>query len=179
MSGPFETEREAAASVQHILDSPPGTGARTDGNHRLLEDACHASGVRLGAFDHRILLWLAGWEPSTCVVAGFIARAHRAGTALDPAQLVTVLDALDVAAEYKRDRAATCPDCEASPAGLCGTCEWRLARADDYDALAEALRRHLGRVRQRDRPAQETLLTRPWPGWSMTGRAGRCGPSTA
>jgi hypothetical protein len=52
----------------------------------------------------------------------------------------TVLDALDVAAEYKRDRDATCPDCEASPAELCSTCEWRLARADEYDALAETLR---------------------------------------
>ena len=59
---------------------------------------------------------------------------------LPPAQLATVLDALEVAADYKRDRAATCPDCESSPAGLCGTCEWRLARADEYDALAEALR---------------------------------------
>jgi hypothetical protein len=56
------------------------------------------------------------------------------------AQLVTVLDALEVAADDKRDRAATCPDCEAHPAELCGTCEYRLAAADDYDALAETLR---------------------------------------
>jgi hypothetical protein len=46
-------------------------------------------------------------------------------------RVATVLDALDVAAEYKRDRAATCADCEASPAELCGTCDWRLARADE------------------------------------------------
>jgi hypothetical protein len=64
---------------------------------------------------------------------------HQA-PALTEAQRSTVLDALDVAADYKRARAATCPDCEASPAGLCGTCEWRLARADEYDALAETLR---------------------------------------
>ena len=62
-------------------------------------------------------------------------------TVLTPAQVATVLDALDVAADAKRDRAANCPDCEASPAELCGTCEWRLARAEGYDALAEALRR--------------------------------------
>jgi hypothetical protein len=62
------------------------------------------------------------------------------GAVLEAAQLGTVLDALDVAADYKRDRAAGCPDCDASPAELCGTCEWRLARADEYDALAEALR---------------------------------------
>jgi hypothetical protein len=63
-----------------------------------------------------------------------------AGVVLTDAQRDTVLDALDVAADYKRDRAATCPDCEASPAELCGTCEWRLAHADEYDALAETLR---------------------------------------
>ena len=55
---------------------------------------------------------------------------------LTGAQLSTVLDALDVAADYKRDRAANCPDCEASPAELCSTCEWRFARAVEYDALA-------------------------------------------
>jgi len=61
--------------------------------------------------------------------------------ALRPADLGLVLDALDVAADYKRDRAATCPDCDASPADLCGTCEWRLQQADEYDALAEKIRR--------------------------------------
>jgi hypothetical protein len=64
---------------------------------------------------------------------------------LTGAQLATVLGALEVAAEYKRDRAAACPDCEAHPAELCGTCEYRLATADDYDALAATLggqRRH-------------------------------------
>ena len=86
------------------------------------------------------MLWLAGWEPQTCaVVAGWVTRA--AAGRLTEAQRSTVLDALEVAAEYKRDRAANCPDCEASPAELCGTCEWRLARAEEYDALAETLRR--------------------------------------
>jgi hypothetical protein len=59
---------------------------------------------------------------------------------LTVAQLATVLDALEVAADAKRDTAASCPDCDASPADLCGTCEWRLARAKEYDALAETLR---------------------------------------
>jgi hypothetical protein len=57
---------------------------------------------------------------------------------LTSAQLSTVLDALDVAAEYKRDSAANCPDCDADPE-LCGTCEWRLGRAGEYDALAARL----------------------------------------
>jgi hypothetical protein len=77
-SGPFETEYEARAAVEHILSSP--AEAMTDGNHRLLEDACRAAGVELGAWDHRILVWLANWEPSTvAVVAGLIARAHESG----------------------------------------------------------------------------------------------------
>jgi hypothetical protein len=106
-----------------------------------MEDACTAAEVKLGAYDQRILLWLAGWEPSTCaVITGLISRAHQASAALTPPQLATVLDPLDVAADYKRDRAATCPDCEASPAELPGTCEWRLAQAGEYDQLAETLR---------------------------------------
>jgi hypothetical protein len=121
MSGPYETERQAADAARHIYDSPPGTGAWGDGNRRLPEEACIAAGVQLGAYDHRILLWLAGYEPSTCaVIAGLITRAHTGGaSALAPEQVATVLDALDVAADYKRDRAANCPDCGASPAELC------------------------------------------------------------
>jgi hypothetical protein len=51
--------------------------------------------VKLGAFDHRIVLWLAGWEPSTCaVIAGLIARAHEAGATGEPSpvQAVTAAD---------------------------------------------------------------------------------------
>jgi hypothetical protein len=33
--------------------------------------------VELGAYDDRILRWLAGWEPATCaVIAGFVSRAN-------------------------------------------------------------------------------------------------------
>jgi hypothetical protein len=76
--GPFQTEREARQAAQHVYDSPPGTGAWGTGNHKLLEDACLAAGIELGAYDHGILLWLAGYEPSTCaVIAALIARAGR------------------------------------------------------------------------------------------------------
>jgi len=82
-SQPIETERQAADAVRHITASTAGTGVWTDGCHRLLEDTCRAAGVQLGAYDHRILLWLAEWEPSTCaVVAGLIRRAHEAGARL-------------------------------------------------------------------------------------------------
>ena len=53
----------------------------------------------------------------------------------------TVLDALDTASECLRDIAANCPDCDASPADLCDSCDSRLARAAGFDRLAETLRR--------------------------------------
>jgi hypothetical protein len=54
------------------------------------------------------------------------AQLHDGARLLTAADTRTVLDALDVAADCKRDRVANCPDCDASPADLCGTYEWRL-----------------------------------------------------
>jgi len=59
-----------------------------------------------------------------------------------PEDVATLLDALEVAADYKRDRAETCPDCDGAPAGspdICGTCESRLHLAGLYDQLADRL----------------------------------------
>jgi hypothetical protein len=47
--------------------------------------------------------------------------------------LKTLLAALDDAAEYKRDRAATCADCADQS---CTTCHQRLQAADAYDQIA-------------------------------------------
>ena len=74
-AGPYDTEREAAAAVRHITGRP--AEAWGPGLHKELEDACTAAGVTLGSYDQAILLWLAGWEPSTvAVIAGIITRAH-------------------------------------------------------------------------------------------------------
>jgi hypothetical protein len=136
MTGPYETPREAMAAVQHITSSPPGSGAWRDGSLRLLEDACRAAGVRLGAYDDDVMVWLSGLEPWTCaVIAGLITRA-----ALTGAQRATVLDALDVAAEYRQYRASlTCEECAREPGGLCAGRAADLDRADEYGAVAEAL----------------------------------------
>jgi hypothetical protein len=73
-AGPFETERQAldwpaVRAVDAVFEMTPH-------NLAMLTDACTAAGVELGAYDRRILGWLAGWEPTTCaVVAGIIARA--------------------------------------------------------------------------------------------------------
>jgi hypothetical protein len=75
-AGPLETEREAAAAGSPIHDLPPGTGTWGAAAHKLPEDACVGAGVALGAHDHAIILWLAGWEPSTvAVIARLITRA--------------------------------------------------------------------------------------------------------
>ena len=51
-----------------------------EANLAYLREACDLSGVALGAFDARILAWLAGWEPEICaVVAGLVTRAFTAG----------------------------------------------------------------------------------------------------
>lgn len=84
-SGPFETERQAAGTpaVRAIYDASRASrrrGVMEERSHRLLCEMLTAAGVELGAYDHRIVMWLAGWEPQTCVViAGVITRAHQAG----------------------------------------------------------------------------------------------------
>jgi hypothetical protein len=84
-AGPFETESAArhTAAVQAVYDAfnaAPGAGRMQPANLAMLEQACAAAGVALGAYDRRILAWLAGWEPTTCaVIAGLVARAHEAG----------------------------------------------------------------------------------------------------
>lgn len=73
--GPYQTERQAAAAASCIYAAAPGISLAA-GNHRLLEDACTKAQVKLGDWDHRILAWLAGWEPAACaVIAGLITRA--------------------------------------------------------------------------------------------------------
>jgi hypothetical protein len=74
--GPYETEREARSAVIDRESDSCRPGAPAERNHKLMCEASAAAGIELGAYDHRILTWLAGWEPQTCaVIAGLIARA--------------------------------------------------------------------------------------------------------
>lgn len=82
MSGPFESEQEvrelpAVREAYEAFDADPGPGRmRVCVGHRMLCEALSAAGVELGAYEHRTLSWLAGWEPTTCaVVAGWVSRA--------------------------------------------------------------------------------------------------------
>ena len=77
-TGPYETEHEAVSASLYVQRGLLGTGRdMTGANLDDLTGACSAAGVQIGAYDLRILRWLANYEPQTCaVVAGLIARAH-------------------------------------------------------------------------------------------------------
>lgn len=78
---PLETEAEAFAlpavrAVFAAFDADPGAGKMAPHNLAMLTSACTAAGVEPGAYELRILSWLASWEPATCaVIAGLIGRA--------------------------------------------------------------------------------------------------------
>jgi hypothetical protein len=90
--GPYETEREARLArmpiaVAELHDAglvDAGDPGRLTRNTVLahLEAACEAARLDLGAYEHRVLEWLAGGETNTAqVVIGLIRRAHAAGLA--------------------------------------------------------------------------------------------------
>lgn len=67
-------------AVHAAFDADPGAGKMAPHNLAMLRQAYDAAGIELGAYDSRILAWLAGWEPQTvAVIAGLITRASRPG----------------------------------------------------------------------------------------------------
>ncbi len=79
MSGPYETEREARrASLWETRGRDSGTPMDAA---NMADLAAALSGVDLGAYDKRIIAWLARcYEPATvAVVCGLISRARAAG----------------------------------------------------------------------------------------------------
>jgi hypothetical protein len=115
-NGPFETQRQSADSVRHIYDAMRAStrrGVMAEEGHKLLDEACTAAGLEVGAYDHRVMQWLAGFEPEMCaVVAGLITRASQArGVILDQADAGTVRQGLADASAWRTwrtggDRAA-------------------------------------------------------------------------
>jgi hypothetical protein len=85
LPGPFDTEEQARSlpevqAVYAAFDLDPGVGKMAPHNHRLLCQALTSAGVDLGAYDHRIVSWLAGWEPATvAVIASWVQRASQNG----------------------------------------------------------------------------------------------------
>jgi len=78
--GPYETEQQARTDVAHIHEQARRSvrrGVLAEANHARLMDPCQDAGVTLGAFDAKILAWLANYEPETCaVITGLITRAN-------------------------------------------------------------------------------------------------------
>lgn len=134
-SGPFHIDRDALnASLYHQRGRPQSTDEAVTAVN-LADVTAALSGIELGTYEKCIIEWLAGWEPSTvAVVCGLIRRARATG--LEPADARTILTALAEAADYKRDRAANCADCDDQS---CGACEYQLRSARAYDSAADRL----------------------------------------
>jgi|SRR6185369_1559587 len=78
-TGPYETEQDAAAApMPREWARLRYANSREVVVHEALLDACLSAGIKLGAFDRRIVRWLCNWEPATVqVVIGLIRRAAR------------------------------------------------------------------------------------------------------
>lgn len=83
--GPYETEQAAAAEpMPRAIANLPRLNhpqrATRDLHLGHLSEACANAGVELGAFDLRILTWLANADSVTVqVFLGIFSRAHAAG----------------------------------------------------------------------------------------------------
>jgi hypothetical protein len=116
-TAPYETERQAAADVAGIYaqcDRSNRRGVMSEANLAYLRDACERARVSLGAFDDRILAWLANWEPETCaVIVGMVTRAYAAG--LSAARTAgPLLDPYCQAGQHANcpGRLCRCPHCQ-------------------------------------------------------------------
>jgi hypothetical protein len=82
---PLDSEADAMAlpQVRAIYEANrEGRASLAEGNAAMLSEAMASAGVRFGAYDSRILMWLANWEVHVvAVIAGWIERAHEAGKA--------------------------------------------------------------------------------------------------
>lgn len=115
--GPYETERQARTAVAAIYDAAWQT-PMSDGCRAMLDAACAAAGVTVGAFDRRIIHWLSAWEcECTAVVAGLILRARQAGEAaagphevLTPAGVAVLRDMLADAVAMREPDPGSCCD---------------------------------------------------------------------
>ena len=82
-NGPYESEQQARTDVTEVYDQARRStrrGVLAEANHARLLEACQRADVTLGAFDAKVLAWLANYGPETCaVITGLINRANAAG----------------------------------------------------------------------------------------------------
>jgi len=124
--------------ITDILDALDRYGdARADDEHvgraiLLISDLTH---IYEGALDHPFGPYINEASPSRTEPAPPEPAAQDAVT-VPASQVKTLLAALDIAADYKRDRAAGCADCTSQS---CPTCQSRLEHARACDRLAAHL----------------------------------------
>ena len=73
MTGPYEIDRRlrelpAVRAIYDAMRASYRRGVMDELGYRLLDEACEAASVKVGADDHRILIWLGGFEPEMCAV---------------------------------------------------------------------------------------------------------------
>jgi hypothetical protein len=124
--------------IHDVLDVLDRHGyARADDEHTgrailLVSDLAH---IYEGVLDHPFGPYINEASPSNTQTAPSEPAAQHAVTV--PAdQVKTLLAALDIAADYMRDRAAGCADCTTQS---CPTCQSRLQHARAHDRIAAHL----------------------------------------
>lgn len=99
---PIETadqaRRHPAVELAHgLARETTRRGVLAEQSHKILCSALSEAGVEVGFYDHRIITWLAGYEPETCaVIASLITRAAAA----EQARILALIDSY------------VCPDCD-------------------------------------------------------------------
>ena len=128
--------RAGLGLITDILDVLDRHGySRGDDEHTarailLISDLAHVYDGSLDPFGPYINEVPSRTEPEPRAPTG-----HDAVT-IPVGEVKTLFAALDIAADYKRDRAAACTDC---PGTSCLTCQQRLQDAHAYDDLAARL----------------------------------------
>ena len=129
--------RAGLGLITDILDLLDRHGySRGDDEHTartilLISDLAH---VYDGSLDHPFGPYINEIPPRT--EPELHAPAGHDAVTIPAGKVKTLFAALDIAADYKRDRAAACADC---PDTSCLTCQQRLQDADTYDDLAARL----------------------------------------
>jgi hypothetical protein len=90
-------------------------------------------------------------EPRQASADPPVPAATSRAEAIAGAGMHTILSALDVAADYKRDRAECCADCADQS---CGICQHRLDAARSYESLAVRLVRAMDAATPQKPPPQ-------------------------
>ena len=136
--GRMTGDRMSLGLITDILDVLDRHGyARGDDEHTgrailLISDLAH---IYEGSRDHPFGPYIGEIPPSRTEPAP-PEPASQDAVLIAPGEVKTLLGALDIAADYKRDRAELCADC----ADLsCPTCESRLQEAQAYDRLSAQL----------------------------------------